>query len=65
MGPSRDRSNMSRNHQMLHRILLRETKLLKDYLIKNPMGHEVEWADPQDDDFGTRLRERTTIINKL
>jgi len=29
------------------------------------MGHEVEWADPQNDDFGTRLRERTTIINQI
>jgi len=64
MGPRRDRSNMSRTHQTLQRIPLEETKLLKDYLIKNPVGHEGEWADPQDD-FGTPLRECTTIINKL
>jgi len=42
MGPRRDRSNMSRTHQTLQRIPLEETKLLKDYLIKNPMGHEGE-----------------------
>jgi len=46
MGPRRDRSYMSRTHQMLQRIPLRETELLKDYLIKNPMGHESGVSRP-------------------